>query len=487
MLERNQARTKIVATLGPACANVTRIRELVRASVDGFRINLSHGDVESRTALVKLVHKVRKESNRPLAVIADLCGPRLRLGRLSEPICLSRGDIVQLRTGKTSSRDGSIPVDYRGLLRDVEIGHRVLIRDGRVEMEVIAKDGRRLTCKVRKADIISSRQGINLPDSDVSAPVISAKDYRDLQWAADLGIDWVAMSFVRSSSCLTKLRNAMAKVGLQAPIIAKLEHPEAVKNLNQILANTNAVMVARGDLAVEMGHEIVPLVQKRIIRAARDHGVPVITATQMLESMITSSTPTRAEVSDIANAVIDGSDAVMLSGETAVGIDPTGTARVMARIIIKTERELYGRPVEQRMALTRRGYNRGVIEAAAVSAAISAANQAGAKAILAFTESGRVARLLSSFRTGIPVIGLTAEERSFHRMAIYWGVRPALVRSFRSSKGMLHNAHKILQEVSWLKPDDLLVLLTGAFAKSGATNTIRLIRASSLAPSNKFP
>jgi pyruvate kinase len=202
----------------------------------------------------------------------------------------------------------------------------------------------------------------------------------------------------------------------------------------------------------------------------------------MLESMIESSTPTRAEVSDIANAVIDGSDAVMLSGETAVGIDPTGTARVMARIVTKTERALYGRPIEQRMALTRRGYNSGVIEAAAVSAAISAANQSGAKAILAFTESGRVARLLSSFRTGIPVIGLTAEERSFHRMALYWGVRPALVSSFRSSKGMLRNAHKILQEVSWLKPDDLLVVLTGAFAKSGATNTIRLIRASSLAP-----
>ncbi len=486
MLERHLARTKILATLGPASATTTRIREMVRGGVDAFRINLSHGDPETRTAWVKKVKKVRKELDRPVAILADLRGPRLRLGKLEAPRKLKRGESVRLRAGRKAAA-GVLPVDYRGLLKDLLPGHRVLLRDGRLELKVLEREGRELVCQVRRGDWIDSNQGINLPDSEVSAPVLSARDKRDLAWASEVGVDWIALSFVRRAKDLAVLRRAMDRAGIVAPVMAKIETPEALKNLDEIVRQSNAVMVARGDLAVELGHEVVPIVQKDVIATCMQYAIPVVTATQMLESMIEASQPTRAEVSDVANAVIDGSDAIMLSGETAVGLDPVKVVRTMNRIALKTESHLFGGKREPGKGLKKVAGSVSVSEAATVTAAVAAARQSEARGILAFTESGRTARLVSSFRSGRPLIGLTANERSFHRMALYWGVRPALIRRFKTVRQMHRNAAATLGRASWLRPDDLIVALTGAFSRTGATNTVRLLHLGQLGVVNQRP
>ncbi len=487
MLERHLARTKILATLGPASGSTTKIREMVRAGADGFRINLSHGDLETRTAWVRKIQKVRKELERPVAILADLRGPRLRLGVLAEPIQLKRGEEVRLRAGRKAVR-GALPIDYRGLLRDLAPGHRVLLRDGRAELEVTGVEGRELRCKVRRGDWIDSNQGVNLPDSEVSAPVLSARDLRDLEWAAEVGVDWIALSFVRRAEDLAVLRRAMTKVGFEAPVMAKIETPEALRNLEDIVRNSNAVMVARGDLAVELGHEIVPLIQKDVIATCLQYAIPVVTATQMLESMVQATQPTRAEVSDVANAVIDRTDVLMLSGETAVGVSPVKAIRTMNRIALRTEGSLYkGKKRDAGPGLRKVAGSVSVSEAATVTAAVAAARQSEARGILAFTESGRTARLVSSFRSGRPLIGLTANTCSFHRMALYWGVRPALIRRFKTVRQMHRHAAATLERASWLRDEDLLVALTGAFSRTGATNTVRLLHLGQLGRVNQRP
>lgn len=479
MLERHHARTKILVTLGPASGAPARVRELVRAGADGFRINLSHGDRATRTRWVRTVQRVRRELARPVALLADLRGPRLRLGAMPAPVLLLRGQEVRLRAG-ARARGAALPIDYRRLLRDLLPGHRVLLRDGRVELRVLERVGTELLCRVRRGDLLDSHQGVNLPDSAISAPVLSARDHRDLAWAAEVGVDWIALSFVRRAADLVLLRRALARLGLDVPVMAKIETPEALRNLEEIVQAASAVMVARGDLAVELGHEAVPIIQKDVIAMCRQYAVPVVIATQMLESMIESAQPTRAEVSDVANAVIDGSDAVMLSGETAVGRDPVRVVRTMNRIVQKTETRLFGGRREPGAGLRKLAGSVSAVEAATVTAAVAAARQSEASAILAFTETGRSARLVSSFRSGRPLIGLTANERSFHRMALCWGVRPALIRRFRSVRQMHRNAAATLGLASWLRPEDLLVALTGAFSRSGATNTVRLLRLAQL-------
>ena len=481
MLERNAARTKVIATLGPACGSEARIREMIRAGADAFRLNMSHGDDATRRLWAQRVHRARQRLRRPIALIVDLRGPRLRLGAMGEPRRLRRGEELWL-TGRARARSGELAVDYRRLGSDVEPGHRILLRDGRAELVVVEVDGQRVRCRVRRGAEVSSHQGLNLPDSEVTAPVLSAKDRADIAFAAEIGADWVALSFVRTAKDLATLRRAMGRVDYDAPIIAKIEAPSAVDHLEEILGSADGVMVARGDLAVELGHEIVPLVQKRIIAEGQRHGVPVITATQMLESMIESPQPTRAEVSDVANAVIDGTDSVMLSGETAIGEHPLEAVRIMNRIASKTEATFFEGLGRHRIRERRRQGGRAPtpVEVAAVQAAVGAAEQSGARLILAFTETGRSARLVSSFRSRQPIIGLTSDRRSFHRMALYWGVHPAWMRRVRSVDQMYHQAAGTLAEVSWLRPDHLIVALTGTFSVSGATNTLRLLPLSHL-------
>ncbi len=476
MLDRNLARTKIIATLGPASGREARMRDMIRAGVDAFRFNMSHGDRETQKRWVAALKRARKRLHRPISLICDLRGPRIRLGNLPAPITLVRGQEIQIKTGKAMGKDGILPVDYRGLWKDVLKGHRILLRDGRAELLVVEKRKRRLRCKVRRGCTLSSHQGVNLPDSKVSAPAISAKDRHDLDFAVEVGMDWVALSFVRSAQDIRSLRKELKRRDSDMPILAKIEHPEAVQNLDEILQEANAVMVARGDLAVEMGHEVVPTIQKRIVRKGLESAVPVVVATQMLESMIESSQPTRAEVSDVANAVVEGVDAVMLSGETAVGKHSLEACRVMHRIVDRTEAGLFQESWRLRPDINRGGLPGQSLTLAVVNSAVYAAHATEAKLILAFTESGRTAKLVSSFRARVPLIALTSREQTYHRMALLWGVLPGLTGKPKSNRQRNREAAKLLRENGHLKNRDLLVALTGSFRVSGSTRTMQILR-----------
>ena len=479
MLERGLARTKILATLGPASGGPRRIRDMIRAGVDGFRLNMSHGDRETREGWVRMVREQADALERPVSLVVDLRGPRIRLGTLAEEVVLKRDREVLLAPGKRPARDGSLPVDYPRLLKDVRKGDRVLLRDGTVVLKILEVGDKRVRCRVKVGGPVGAHHGVNLPDSPVTAPALSVRDREDVRWAVEQGADWLALSFVRTADDLRSLRRALKRTGGDLPIIAKIEHPLAVENLDEILEESDAVMVARGDLAVEMGLAVVPTIQKRIVRAALEKCIPVIVATQMLESMIESSQPTRAEVSDVANAVLDGADVVMLSGETAIGAHPIEVCRTMSTIARRTEAAAFDGSWRLHR-LRPRGLPGSPEQMACINAAVYAAHQADAALILAFTESGRTARLVSSFRASQPIVALTRDERTFRRMALYWGVRPGRLKPVEKVRDMNREAAALLREHRMLAADDLLVSLTGTFNVSGATNTIRILELNQL-------
>lgn len=479
MLERRRARTRILATLGPATATRARVRELVKSGADAFRINMSHGDPARLRRWAALVRSVRKEMARPVSLLMDLRGPRIRLGTLPEPRLLKRGARITVAPAGRA-RGADLPVDYRRLLHDVEPGQRILLRDGRVELRVERRAAGRLHCRVMRGDVVSSNQGVNLPDSKISAPALSAKDRADVKLAVEAKADWIALSFVRTAEDVRLLRREIRKHGGDVPIVAKIEHPQALEHLNEILEETDAVMIARGDLAVEVGHATVPTVQKRLVRACLTKAVPVIVATQMLESMVEAAQPTRAEVSDVANAVLDGVDAVMLSGETAVGKFPVETVRTMREILEETEKGLFHDVWRLRPNLRPEGKAGQTNEAATVDSALTLAQRAGARTLLAFTESGRSVRLASAFRARLPIVALTSNESTFHKMALYWGVMPGRLPRVKRIREMNREGHRLLREHRLLAEQDYLVVITGTFAVSGATNTVRLIRLAQL-------
>jgi pyruvate kinase len=479
VLERRRDRTKILATLGPATATPAKVRELVKAGVDAVRLNMSHGDAASFKRWASIVRSVRREMDRPISILVDLRGPRIRLGTMSEPRLLKRGEIIGV-VSHTHAKDGDLPIDYLRLLGDVGPGQRILVRDGRVELKVLKRIGQRLICKVLRGDIVSSNQGVNLPDSEVSETALSAKDRADVRLAVEMKADWVALSFVRTGDDVRALRRELAKLGSRMPIVSKIEHPQALEHLDEILEETDAVMIARGDLAVEVGHALVPTIQKRIVRACIQKATPVIVATQMLESMLEASQPTRAEVSDVANAVLDGVDAVMLSGETAVGKFPIETCRTMRQIIHETEKGLFHDTWRLRPSLRPTGKRGQVLEAATMDSAVTLAERAEARTLLAFTESGRSVRLVSAFRPRLPIVALTSREETFQQMALYWGVMPGRLPRVKRIREMNRAAHELLLEHKLLGDQDLLVVVTGTFAVSGATNTVRLIRLADL-------
>ena len=477
MPRRSSSKTKVLATLGPACSAPRLIREMMKAGVNAFRLNMSHGNAESRAAMINLVKDARKELGLAITILTDLRGPRIRLGKFEDTVTLKRGTIIQLKAAKKMSRDGILPVDYPRLLHDLEVGHRVLIRDGRITLKVKEIDGRVVHCRVVTGGEMSANQGVNLPDSVVSAPALSAKDRRDIAFAVEHEVDWLALSFVRSARDIKEVRRQLKKHDMDMPIMAKIEHPLGIENLDDIMRQANGIMVARGDLAVEMGHAVVPILQKRMIRKAIEHSLPVIVATQMLESMIDAPQPTRAEVSDVANAVIDGADCVMLSGETAVGQYPVETCKFMKDIALTTESMQFRNNWRLRSAVEPHGGQQaGSPEMATVKACVCAAENSEAKLILTFTESGRSARLVGSFRGQAPIVALTTRERSYHRMSLMWGVQPGMLTSVNRIRDMHRFAARYLEKHHALRPEQFLVSLTGTFAVSGATNTVRLIR-----------
>jgi|MDSW01.1.fsa_nt_gb pyruvate kinase len=477
MLEKPVARTKILATLGPSSGSYAKVKKMIQAGVNAFRLNMSHGDEATRLKYIGYVKRARKELKRSVSILADLRGPRIRLGAFDNVKELKKGETVVLKSVKRNSQKGVLPVDYPSFALDVKKEQRVLIKDGRIALLVDqVLDDKSVKCIVKRGGTVSSNQGINLPDTKVSAAALSRKDRADIRFAVDNGLDWLALSFVRSSSDIVFVKDFLRKLKVEVPVIAKIEHPSAVENLSKIISVSDGVMVARGDLAVEMGHEAVPILQKRIVRECIRAAIPVVVATQMLESMLDNAEPTRAEVSDVSNAVLDGADVVMLSGETAIGKYPIDACRIMRRIARKTESAQFDTSWRLRPSLDPTALlPSNAPEMAITNAAVHTAHRAAASLILAFTESGRSARVCSSFRARLPIVACTMNERSFHRMALFWGVSPVKIPKVSRIRDMNKHASMILQENRFLRSDQLVVALTGTFAVSGATNTVRIV------------
>src|SRR5450830_1611764 len=415
-------RAKIVCTIGPATESVEQIQALVDAGMDVARLNRSHGDTEVHQRVYDNVRAASQASGRSVAVLVDLQGPKIRLGRFVEGKHeLAVGDTFTITTEDVPGTKELVSTTHKGLPNDARVGDPILIDDGRILVRVTAIDGPRVVTRVEVGGPVSNNKGLNLPGVAVSVPAMSDKDEADLRWAVRVGADIIALSFVRSAADYDDVRRIMEEEGRVLPVIAKIEKPQAVENLAEIIAAFDAIMVARGDLGVELPLEEVPIVQKRAVELARRWAKPVIVATQVLESMIDNPRPTRAEASDCANAVLDGADAVMLSGETSVGKFPIETVKTMARIIESTE--VHG--LERVPPLGTKPKTRG---GAITRAAVEIADQLDAKYICAFTQSGDSARRLSRLRPIKPVFAFTPVEQVWNQLALTWGIQPVLVQ-----------------------------------------------------------
>jgi len=464
-------RAKIVATLGPAAASYEQIRALIDAGVDVCRMNLSHGTYQVHEGVYANVRKAANDSGRAVAVMVDLQGPKIRLGKFEGgPYDLAVGDIFKITTEDVLGTKELSGTTFKGLPNDVKPGDFLLIDDGKVKVEVVETDGVVVTTKVIVAGPVSNNKGINLPGVAVNVPALSDKDEADLRWGLRLGTDLIALSFVRNADDITRVHEIMAEEGRRVPVIAKIEKPQAVEHLEGIVDAFDAIMVARGDLGVELPLEAVPIVQKRAVEIARRMAKPVIVATQMLESMIQSPVPTRAETSDVANAVLDGADAVMLSGETSVGEYPVVTVQTMARIVESTE--THG--LERIGKLTNRPRTQG---GAITLAAIEVAEFVEAKFLCIFTQSGDSARRMSRLRSNIPMLAFTPEPGIRRRLALTWGVQTYMVDPVTHTDAMFGQVDDILLGEGLAEVGDKVVVISGSPPGIvGSTNDIRVYR-----------
>lgn len=462
-------RTKIIATIGPATSSPVMISRLIRAGMDAARLNFSHGDHRDHVTRLKLIRQEADRAGRHVAVIQDLQGPKLRVGKMeNDGVQLRRGDVVSLTNRPVTGTGRLISITYPRLLKDLTPGDTVLFDDGRHELTVLKKQGNLLQCRVVRGGILRSHKGVNLPGARLSLPSLSRKDKEDLLFGIRQGVDYVALSFVRTAADVRATRRFIEAAGAQVPIIAKIEKPEAIKNLEEIIEAADGIMVARGDLGVEMSPEQVPLLQKRIIRACNEAEKPVITATQMLESMIESPQPTRAEASDVANAILDGTDCVMLSGETAVGKFPVQAVEVMARIAGRAETSLNPLPPDKHI---------GGIDESIAHAACRAAQEQHARAIVTFTQSGSTALLVSKHRPAADIIAPTPFERVARKVALYWGVTPVILKPRRTTDDMILSVEAIMVKKRLARRRDLIVLTAGVpIGVAGSTNMMKVHR-----------
>jgi pyruvate kinase len=468
MARETPRRTKIVATLGPASSSREMVLALAQAGVDAARLNFSHGTHEEHAERVRLVREVQEELGRPIAVIADLQGPKLRVGELDEPIVLGPEDEVVLAFDEAPG-DGELPIAPAAIGEVLQVGHEVLIDDGLLRFRVERVQAGRATCTVLVGGQVSSHKGVNVPGVPVPIPSLTRKDVDDLEFALDLGVDYVALSFVRSAADVRDLQELIDQAGSDANVIAKIEKAEAVDALDAILIETDAVMVARGDLGVEIGVAEVPLLQKRIILGGLERGKPVITATQMLESMVHQPEPTRAEASDVANAILDGSSALMLSGETAVGEYPVEAVSAMDQVARAVE------PViGYRHQLPEAGEDPTVGQAMS-NAACDLAEALGAKAILVPTFTGRTASAVARLRPHKPILALTHHAKSVSQLAIEWGVTPMLIRECVDVEDLWAESLNAARASGIIDPGDVVVLTAGTAVNiPGSTNVIKV-------------
>ena len=462
-------RAKIVATLGPATSSYDNIRAIIDAGVDVARMNLSHGTYEVHEEVYRNVRKAADDSGRAVAVLVDLQGPKIRLGKFEAgPHDLEVGDIFTITTEDILGTKERVGTTFKGLPGDVSPGDFLLIDDGKVKVKVIKSDGVDVTTEVIVAGAVSNNKGINLPGVAVNVPALSEKDEADLRWGLRLGADLIALSFVRNASDVTRVHEIMEEEGRRIPVIAKIEKPQAVDALEGIIDAFDSIMVARGDLGVELPLEAVPIVQKRAIELARRMAKPVIVATQMLESMIGSPVPTRAETSDVANAVLDGADAVMLSGETSVGEYPVITVQTMARIVASTE----DHGLERIPPLGTKPRTQG---GAIMLAAAEVADFVDAKYVCVFTESGDSARRMSRLRFRIPMKAFTPDPAIRRRMALIWGIESYVVDRVTHTDAMYQQVDEVLIREGLAEVGDKVVVISGSPPGiSGSTNDLRV-------------
>jgi len=468
----NHRKTKIVCTLGPATDSPDRIRELIRAGMDVARLNFSHGDRESHRETIRLLRQVSQELGKAIGILQDLGGPKIRMGELPlEKKELQTGERIIL-SPKTSRDPSVIPVNYPYIVEDVHVGERILLADGLVELKVEEKKEDRIVCLVVLGGVVHSHKGINLPTTNLRVPTFTDKDRQDLAVGLEEGVDFVALSFVRHERDLEPVQEMLQHDSSPPLLIAKIETAQSIERLEKILAQVDGVMVARGDLGVETPLEDVPIIQKRIIRSARQSGKPVITATQMLRSMVSSPRPTRAEAADVANAILDGTDALMLSEETAVGAYPIEAVKVLDRIARATEPYLneddfLDERTPELLPMTPSSISR---------AACQMAQDLGAAAIVAGTSSGSTARLVARFRPACPVVGLTPKVVTQRQLTLSWGVIPALVAPFADTEEMFGLAGLWILDQGLAQQGDRVIVTAGVpVGVPGTTNLVKVI------------
>ncbi|HSJ24603.1 MAG TPA: pyruvate kinase [Longimicrobiales bacterium] len=466
-------RTKIVSTIGPATAALDKVHALAELGVDVVRINFAHGNHETHAQVIEWVRDASRVVGKPMAILADLAGPKIRIGSLPSSIELSdKHDVVLAPEAVASAAE--IPTTYAPLARDVSPGDRVLLDDGLLELRVMEVRDPLVVCKVIRGGLLKQNKGMNLPGIHVSAPALTEKDIEDLAFAESMDVDYIGLSFVQSPDDIRDLRSRMTS---NARIVAKIEKDTALEAIESILSLTDAVMVARGDLGVELPFEQVPIAQKRIIQLANLYGRPVITATQMLESMIENPRPTRAEASDVANALFDGTDAVMLSGETAAGRYPFLAVEAMVRIAAETERTAafeegpkYDVPMLHRLRI-----GATPTEHAIAAATVEAVRLLGAPAVVSFTRTGSTSRLVSSYRPPVPILGVTDQVSTWRQLALVWGVHPVMCDDEVNYENMLAIAREYLLSTRMAEPGQRVVVTAGIpFHVAGTTNMIRI-------------
>ncbi|WP_026710115.1 pyruvate kinase [Flavobacterium filum] len=467
-------KTKIVATLGPSCSSKEVIKEMVDAGVNVFRINFSHADYADVKERIDIIRGLNEEFGYTTAILADLQGPKLRVGVMKEDVVVNKGDIITFQTAEdvpgTAER---VYMNYKEFPRDVNPGEKILLDDGKLIFEALETNGStEVVCKVLQGGPLKSKKGVNLPNTKVSLPALTKKDIKDALFAIENEVDWIALSFVRTPKDLEELQDLISKnSSYKIPIVAKIEKPEAVENIDKIVAFCDGLMVARGDLGVEIPAEEVPLIQKKLIHRAKTARIPVIVATQMMETMITSLTPTRAEVNDVANSVMDGADAVMLSGETSVGNYPVEVIETMTRIIRSVEDSpLISVPQNPPHVRTKRFITKSICYHAAIMA-----NEIKAKAISTLTNSGYTAFQISAWRPSAHILVFTSNRRILTQMNLLWGVRSFYYDKFASTDDTVEDVNKIAKHKGFVEKGDMVINLAAMpIAEKGMVNTLRV-------------
>jgi pyruvate kinase len=467
-------KTKIIATLGPSCAEAGIIGAMIDNGVDVFRLNFSHGTLDEHAELLDTLNAARSRHHQMTAVLGDLCGPKIRTGRIEpQGQILHTGDKVSIVSGSQIGTTQRFGTNYEHFNQDVKIGHRIFIDDGQITLRVVNRDDDDLICEVVDGGPLYSRKGINLPDTQISIPSITEFDFECVDWAIERNLDFLALSFVRSADEIGRLKEYIDKAGMDIKIIAKIETPQALAHLEPIVHESDAVLIARGDLGVEMDLAEVPLIQKRITKMCRDKGKPVIVATQMLQSMILNPTATRAEVSDVANAIMDYTDAVMLSGETAVGKYPIKAAQTIERIAKVTEAYLD----KQYTAVHHKSTAAGELALTAAMARIvgQLVEDVNAKLVAVWSQGGSSARLLSKTRIDVPILALSSNEKSCRQMCLHYGVIPCCQPSPEDTDRFTSLVDKLILENKWAQPGDRIILVPGwPFSAEGTTSSIHV-------------